>query len=109
MLEAPDYIPKCCVCKKGALVADIQWGKRFKAMASEIANPLLLLRAFYSIFLSVVEKREKIGNQWQCGSCKSYVLYCENCKNLWQVAKALDHQDKVDCPHCNTKYYRSLG
>lgn len=58
-------------------------------MASEIANPLLLLRAFYSIFLSVVEKREKSGTSGSAAPANLMYFIVRTAKTCGRLLKRL--------------------
>jgi uncharacterized paraquat-inducible protein A len=101
--KAPEGFPKCPSCKTGRLEEAVPIGRRFAELAKEVLSRSRWWRAV-SDRLILRQTTPRPGLQWRCESCKTRLLYCDNCEQVWFVDKKLDYLNRVTCPRCQTEY-----
>jgi len=98
----------CPACKSGTLKEYNVIGAGLKEMLKEIANPWLMFRVYYKMYLGTVKNMAGFFPQYQCSSCKAQAAICPHCKSAWILQRALKHCERVTCPSCKVESYFTL-
>ena len=94
----------CPFCDVGELANYVSLGASLTEMGKELANPLLLGRVYYALYLHYFTDVRRLEHQYQCKSCNAHAAICSNCSKSWRLAAPLKHWSRLSCPHCKMQY-----